>query len=73
MLLKLAKEKLELARVSLRSERDRVWADIQEKEKDKEISEDEKFRYKEDMQKRIDAAGKRLDEQSSRKEKEILA
>jgi len=50
MLLSLAKEKLEDARVSVRKKRDEVWKEIQEKEKDGEISEDEKFRLKEKME-----------------------
>lgn len=69
--LKVIKEKLEEARVSLRGERDQVWDDIQKAVKEKTISEDEKFRYKNDMQKIIDGANKELDEIASRKEKEI--
>jgi len=42
LLIKTAKEKLEKARVSLRSERDIVWDKIQEQEKVGEIGEDEK-------------------------------
>jgi ribosome recycling factor len=73
ILLKLMKEKLEEARVSLRSERDRVWADIQQQEKQKSFGEDEKFRYKDEMQKLIDAGGEKLDAHAQRKEKEILS
>ncbi len=70
-LLKVAKEKLEEARKSLRSARDEVWSDIQKKEKEGAITEDDKFRYKDEMQKRVDEAGKKLDEMLARKEKEI--
>lgn len=70
-LLKLAKEKLEDARGSLRAARDEVWSDIQKKEKEGSISEDEKFRFKDEMEKRVKAANQQLDERLERKEKEI--
>ena len=69
---KLLKEKLEGARVTLRGERERVWSDIQEKEKEGEISEDDKFRYKDEMQKLINDMNKKLDAMLQRKEKEIM-
>lgn len=71
VLIKLLKDKLEDARISLRSERDKVWSDIQKKEKDGEISEDEKFIYKEEMQKIVDEGTKKLEETASKKEVEI--
>ncbi len=70
-LVKLMKDKLEDARIALKSARDKVWNDIQKKEKSKEISEDEKFSYKDEMQKIIDDGNKTLDELSEKKEKEI--
>lgn len=72
-LIKLTKEKLENARISLRTERDNTWEDIQKKEKDKEFSEDDKFRYKDDMQKIIDEETKNLESLAEKKEKEILS
>lgn len=72
-LVKLAKEKVEEARVSLRSARDEVWSDIQKKEKDGEMPEDDKFRAKDEMQKRVDAAGTEFDNALARKEKEIAS
>lgn len=71
VLVKLLKDKLEDARISLRSERDKVWGDIQKQQKDGEISEDEKFNYKEEMQKMIDEAGNKLEELATKKETEI--
>ena len=71
MLLKVVKDKLEEARISLRSERDDVWGDIQKKEKEKEISEDDKFTYKDEMQKFIDGGIEKLEMVAVRKEKEI--
>ncbi len=70
-LLKLAKDKLEEARVSLRQARDDVWKDIQAKEKDGEISEDEKFSAKEEMEKIIKDANEALDSLFGKKEQEI--
>jgi ribosome recycling factor len=72
-LIKVAKQKLEDARVSLRKERDHVWNDIQKKEKDGGVTEDEKFRLKNDMQKMIDETNKKLDESLAKKEKEITS
>ncbi len=72
-LLKLAKEKVEEARASLRSARDECWNDIQKQEKDKKMGEDDKFRAKDDMQKRVDAANKNFDDALLRKEKEIAS
>lgn len=72
-LMKVAKEKLEEMRKSLRSAREDVWNDIQAKEKEGGMGEDEKFRLKDEMQKRVDAANKEFDEMLARKEKEISA
>ncbi len=70
-LLKLAKEKVEEIRTELRAARDLVWNDIQKQEKDKLLTEDEKFRSKEEMQKRVDAANSTFEAALERKEKEI--
>lgn len=70
---KIAKEKLEEARIKVRGIRDEVWKEIQNKERAKEIGEDEKFRLKDEMEKLVVASGKSFDEQFSKKEKEILS
>ncbi len=70
-LIKIAKEKAEEMRGSLRAARDEVWSDIQKKERDGEIPEDDKFRFKDEMQKRVDAANSAFEEALDRKEKEI--
>lgn len=70
-LAKVVRDKLEQARITLRSERDEIWSDIQKKEKEGEISEDEKFGNKDDMQKIIDEANKSLEELSTTKEAEL--
>lgn len=71
-LLKVSKQKLEEARVSLRKERDATWNDIQKKEKEGGMGEDEKFRLKNEMQKIVDDANKELDTIAARKEEEIM-
>jgi len=71
MLMKMAKERLEKARISLRGERDSVWEEIQKQEKDGELSEDEEFRLKEEMQKIVDETNRKFEEILTKKEKEI--
>lgn len=73
MLVKLAKDKLEQARVSLRSERDRTMKEIEAKEKEGGMGEDDKFRLKAELQKMIDEANKKLEETFEKKEKEIMS
>lgn len=68
---KLIKDKTEQAKVSVRTERDKVWHDIQQQEKAGAITEDEKFRYKDEMEKFVTEANKTLDEMATKKEKEI--
>lgn len=70
-LLKVLREKLEEARVSLRGEREDVWRDVQEKERRGEVSEDEKFRFKDELQKLVDDSNKRMGEIADKKEIEI--
>jgi len=72
-LIKVAKQKLEDARISLRQERDEVWDDIQKQEKDGDISEDDKFRMKDEMQKIVDDTQKVLEEMAQKKETEITS
>jgi len=71
MLLKLAKEKLEQAKVTLRGVRDEVVKDIEAKEKLGGMGEDEKFRFKAEMQKLVDGANKALEDIFAKKNKEI--
>lgn len=70
-LAKLAKEKVEEIRTELRQAREEVWSDIQAQEKEGLLSEDEKFRHKDEMQKRVDAANESFEAALERKQKEI--
>jgi ribosome recycling factor len=72
-LIKLAKEKMEECRAHLRAARDEVWSEIQRMERDGEMPEDDKFRAKDDMQKRVDAANEKFDEMLEKKEREIAS
>ncbi len=71
-LIKLLNEKLEEAKVSLKLKREEEWKDIQEKERNGEISEDDKFRFKEELQKIIDKVSADLEEIAKNKEEEII-
>ncbi len=72
ILQKVAHEKIEEARISLRKEREKVWNDIQTKEQAGEIPEDEKFRGKNDLQKLVDEANQTFGDIAKRKADEIM-
>jgi ribosome recycling factor len=66
-LIKVAKEKLEEARVRVRSERQKVLNDLDKSES----GDDDKTRAKTELQKLVDEANKKLEEMAAKKEKEI--
>ena len=70
-LLKLAKAKHEEARVSLRGARDEAMKEIDKLEKEGEMSQDEKFDAKENLQKKVDSYNNKLAGLLELKEKEI--
>ncbi len=70
-LVKVVKAKLEDARIAVRKEREATWDDIQKREKDGEFAEDDKFRYKDELQKIIDEANSSLEASAERKEIDI--
>lgn len=70
-LIKAAKQKLEEARATVRVARDECWKDIQAKEEEGGMGEDEKFRLKDDLQKRVDAMNGDLEKAFDRKEEEM--
>lgn len=72
-LLKIAKAKLEEARVSIRGARDEAIKEIDKQEKDGEMSQDEKFKVKEDVQKKVEGFNASLETHYNLKEKEINA
>ena len=70
-LVKIVGEKLESARKSLRGEREEVLGQIEQKEKIKEISEDDRLRMKNELQKLVDEANKDLESLAEKKKKEL--
>ena len=70
-LLKLAKQKLEEARVRVRGEREKIHSDTDKQEKSGTMGKDDAFRTKQDLQKLVDEANKKLEELFEKKEKEI--
>lgn len=71
-LVKVLKDKLEDARVSLRAEREKVWERIQNLESEGAMSEDDKFRAKDELQKKVEAGNAALQAVFEKKEKEVL-
>lgn len=71
LLTKLVREKLEEARIKVRTERERSLSDLENKEKEGILSEDDKFRLRNDLQKLVDEVNQRLEELALKKEKEI--
>ena len=71
-LVKVLKEKLEEQRIVVRREREVVLSDIEEKEKEGKITEDEKFRAKEELQKIINETKNNLEATFEKKEREVM-
>lgn len=71
-LVKVAKKKLEEARIRVRQERDKVHSDVDKEEKEGGVGKDEVFRTKQDLQKLVDEANQKLEDLFEKKEKEIL-
>lgn len=71
-LVKVLKDRLEDARIRVRSLREDVNKDIDKRSKDGEYGEDEKKRYRDEMQKIVDAANQELEEVFNKKEHEIM-
>jgi ribosome recycling factor len=70
-LMKLAKSKLEDARIAVRAVRDEVMKSIDKQQKDGEISEDERFSQKEKVQSQVDATNRSLEALFDKKEAEL--
>lgn len=71
-LVKLVKEKVEEARQKVRHARQEAIEDIRRQEKEKEISEDEKFRLQKEIQKQVGEANEEIKKIGEVKEEEIL-
>ncbi|OGZ73559.1 MAG: ribosome recycling factor [Candidatus Staskawiczbacteria bacterium RIFCSPLOWO2_01_FULL_38_12b] len=71
-LLKILNAKAEEGRQTMRHWREDAWGKIQKAEKEKKLSEDDKFRGKDELQKLIDQYQKKIKELIEKKEKELL-
>ena len=71
-LVKVVGQMAEKTRVSIRNVREEIWKDIQKQEKDGKISEDDKMRAKDDLQKAVDKYNDEVKKLAEAKEKEIL-
>lgn len=71
-LVKTLNARAEEARISIRNSREEAWKEIQEVEKAALISEDEKFRGKDELQKVIDEYNGKLEAVREKKEGEIM-
>jgi ribosome recycling factor len=70
-LAKLLSEKAEQAKETMRRARDDAWGKIQTAQREKKLSEDDKFRGKDELQKLIDDYAKKIKDLLSKKEQEI--
>lgn len=73
MLVKIAKDKLEQARITLRGHRTDAIKDLEAAEKEGGMSQDDLKRHKDDVQKKIDVGGDGLEALLKKKETEIAA
>jgi len=70
-LIKIISEKKENARKTIRHWREEVWKEIQLKERSGELSEDDKYKGKEKLQKLIDDYNNKIEDKTEKKRKEI--
>lgn len=69
---KVLHEKQEKARVSIRQVRDKIRDEIARQEKDSEITEDDKYKLREELDKVVSEYNDKIKEMDEAKEKEIL-
>ena len=71
-LVKKLNEKAEAARIAFRQARDEIKSSIEQAEKDKEIPEDDKFRFIKELDEEVGKLNNELKEIRDRKEEEIM-
>lgn len=71
-LLKLISQKREVLRKKIRNIKEKYWNRIQEGEREKLLSQEEKFRAKKEIQEIIDEYQEKIEQIAEKKEKEIL-
>lgn len=72
LLSKIAREKFEEARIRIRADREKSLNNFERKKKEGGLSEDDQFKFKAELQKCVDDINYKLEELTSKKEKEIL-
>lgn len=72
-LIRFISEKQEVIRKTIRRWRDKAWGEIQEAEREKKISEDDKFKGKDELQELIDEYNEKIEKMIKTKKKEIEA
>jgi len=65
-------KKTEEMKIRMRRHREEFWGGIQSKERESEISEDDKFKAKDDLQKLVDDYNKKFNEIETKKEQELM-
>lgn len=70
-LVKVAKQKLEEARIRIRTEREKIHNDLDKQEKAGSLAKDDAFRAKTELQKLVDEVNRKLESMTDKKEKEI--
>jgi len=71
-LVKILSQKAEEARVTVRKQRENIWDEIQDFEKQGKIAEDDKFSGKDRLQKVVDEYNGKIEEIREKKEEEIM-
>ena len=71
-IIKLLHDKKEEAKVSLRQMRDKIRKQVEQQEKDKEISEDDKFNFQKELDELIKNKTQEIEDLSRKKEEEIM-
>ena len=70
--IKLLGQKAEEAHIVIRRIRGEIWDDVQEQEKNNTISENEKFKIKDALQRMVDEYNQKIDDLKNKKAEEIM-
>jgi len=65
-------ELFEKAKISIRLVRDKVKDDFEKAFKNSDITEDDRYQYREDLDKHVDEINKELEQLAAQKEKEVM-
>lgn len=71
-LVKTLNHRAEEGRIAIRTIREEAWKEIQDREKQGDISEDDKFQGKDELQKVVDGHNAKIEDLRHKKEQEIL-